>query len=83
MPNLPLEIQVTRPKEKYSMKLTYQTPEAVSIGKTFPDAAFMLQNSWDLEEIDLDEKLKEENCRSAAAEPAENRRNEISVNSRR
>lgn len=58
-PNLPLEIQVTRPKERYSMKLTYQTPEAVTIGTTFPDAAFVLQNTWNLEEVDLDKKLSE------------------------
>ncbi len=58
-PNLPLEIQVTRPQEKYSMKLTYQTPEAVAIGNTYPDAAFVLQNSWHLEEIDLDKRLTE------------------------
>jgi hypothetical protein len=63
--NLPLEIQVTRPREKYSMKLTYQSPEAVMIGNTFPDAAFVLQNSWNLEEIDLDKKLTE----ASAAQP--------------
>ena len=57
--NLPLEIQVTRPKEKYSMKLSYQTPEAVMIGTSFPEAAFVLQNSWNLEEVDLDKKLRE------------------------
>ena len=57
--NLPLEIQVTRPKEKYSMKLSYQTPEAVTIGTTFPAAAFVLQNSWNLEEVDLDKRLTE------------------------
>ena len=57
--NLPLQIQVTRPQEKYSMKLTYQTPQAVTIGNTFPDAAFILQNSWRLEEIDLDKRLNE------------------------
>ncbi|MFZ1701179.1 MAG: hypothetical protein WBO10_15035 [Pyrinomonadaceae bacterium] len=55
--NLPLEIQVTRPKEKYAMKLTYQTPSAVMIGNTFPDAAFVLQNTWNLEEMDLDKRL--------------------------
>ncbi len=58
-PNLPLEIQVTRPQDKYSMKLTYQTPAAVAIGNTYPDAAFVLQNSWHLEEIDLDKRLSE------------------------
>ncbi len=56
---LPLEIQVTRPKEKYSMKLTYQSPESVTIGNAFPAAAFVLQNSWNLEEVDLDRRLAE------------------------
>ncbi len=59
--NLPLEIQVTRPKERYAMKLTYQSPEAVMIGNKFPDAAFVLQNTWNLEEIDLDKRLAEVN----------------------
>ncbi len=58
-PNLPLEVQVTRPKEKYSMKLIYQTPQAVTIGTAFPEAAFVLQNSWGLEEVDLDKRLHE------------------------
>lgn len=57
--NLPLEIQVTRPKERYSMKLTYQSPEAVTIGNDFPAAAFVLQNTWNLEEVDLDRRLAE------------------------
>ena len=57
--NLPLEIQVTRPKEKYSMKLTYQSPEAVTIGNPFRPEAFVLQNSWGLEEVDLDRRLAE------------------------
>lgn len=57
--NLPLEILVTRPKEKYSMRLRYQTPEDVKIGSVFPETAFVLQNSWNLEEVDLDAKLRE------------------------
>ena len=57
--NLPLRITVTRPKEKYKMRLTYQTPEAVSVGKTYPEKAFVLENTWDLEEVDLDKKLQE------------------------
>ena len=56
---LPLEIVVTRPQEKYSMKLTYQTPETVTIGKRYPPTAFVLENSWGLEEVDLDKKLQE------------------------
>jgi hypothetical protein len=57
--NLPLQISVTRPKEKYKMRLTYQTPSTVSIGKTYPEKAFVLENSWGLEEVDLDKKLQE------------------------
>ena len=56
---LPLEIVVTRPEEKYSMKLTYQMPEAVTIGKKYPTTAFVLENSWGLEAVDLDKKLQE------------------------
>ena len=59
---LPLQIIVTRPQEKYSMKLTYQSPEAVTIGKTYPATAFVLQNTWGLEEYDLDKKLQESNA---------------------
>ncbi len=57
--NLPLQVAVTRPKEKYKMRLTYQSPEDVSIGKTYPEAAFVLENRWNLEEVDLDQKLQE------------------------
>ncbi|HEX6126805.1 MAG TPA: hypothetical protein VFZ23_15640 [Pyrinomonadaceae bacterium] len=56
---LPLQISVTRPQEKYSMRLTYQTPEAVTIGKTYSAAVFVLENTWQLEEVDLDKKLQE------------------------
>jgi hypothetical protein len=57
--NLPLQITVTRPQEKYSMTLRYQTPAEVVIGQTYKLSAFVLQNSWNLEELDLDKKLLE------------------------
>lgn len=63
--NLPLQILVTRPKEKYKMRLTYQTPNAVSIGKNYPAAAFQLKNEWGLEEVDLDKKLQEARSQKA------------------
>ncbi len=69
--DLPLEIIVTRPQEKYSMKLTYQTPAAAVIGQTYPEKGFVLKNSWGLEVLDLDQKLTELNNSSASktAEP--------------
>jgi len=67
--NLPLEIIVTRPKEHYSMRLKYQSPEDVTIGKTYPDKAFLLENSWGLEELDLDKKLAELAVQQNSASP--------------
>lgn len=54
---LPLQIAVTRPKEKYKMSLTYQSPESVAIGETYPKEAFVLENRWNLQEVDLDKEL--------------------------
>ncbi|MCD9185502.1 MAG: hypothetical protein LUM44_03660 [Pyrinomonadaceae bacterium] len=70
--NLPLRIEVTRPKEKYKMSLTYQAPESVSIGKTYPGKAFVLENTWGLEEVDLDKKLEETRSQSPTTEVPKN-----------
>jgi len=56
---LPLQVELTRPKERYKMRITYQTPEKVLIGNQFPPGAFTLKNVWDLEELDLDKKLRD------------------------
>lgn len=56
---LPLRIEVARPKEKYKMSLTYQSPETVTIGKTYDPDVFVLTNQWNLPEVDLDKKVQE------------------------
>lgn len=58
---LPLQVELTRPKEKYKMRVTYQTPTKVIIGNQFPVGAFVLENVWDLEVLDLDKELQELN----------------------
>lgn len=63
--NLPLEIVVTRPKEKYKIRITYQSPASVSIGKTYPAKAFILENTWGLREVNLDQKVQELKDRKA------------------
>jgi hypothetical protein len=57
--NLPLRISVIRPKDNYTMSLEYDAPESVTIGNTYPEKAFNLENSWELPEVDLDQKLRE------------------------
>ncbi len=57
--HLPMRVELTRPKEKYKMTLTYQKPESVVIGKAWPEEIFTLENRWSLPEVDLDKKLLE------------------------
>lgn len=74
--NLPLRIEVTRPKEKYKMSLTYQSPETVTIGKTYNPTVFVLENRWNLPEVDLDKRLEEmRNQRLPAANGNSNAKN--------
>ncbi|MEZ5345720.1 MAG: hypothetical protein R2681_09220 [Pyrinomonadaceae bacterium] len=56
---LPLEVEVTRPKEKYKIKLIYKAERSVKIGKEYPATAFVLENTWNLQEVDLDKQLLE------------------------
>lgn len=55
---MPLQVTLTRPLERYKVKLKYQSPKNVKIGKIFRDKVFELENRWDLEELDLDKKLE-------------------------
>ncbi|MGI9037100.1 MAG: hypothetical protein ACR2GD_13825 [Pyrinomonadaceae bacterium] len=68
--NLPLRVEVTRPKEKYKMSLTYQSPESVTIGKMYNQDVFVLKNSWNLPEVDLDKQAQANRTQKSAAQNA-------------
>src|SRR4029453_10025508 len=51
---MPARIEVTRPKDQYKLSLTYQDPLAFDLNKESPPQAFVLQNKWQLPEVDLD-----------------------------
>ncbi len=51
---LPSRVDVTRPREHYKLRLSYQAPEAIVLDKEFKPQAFVLENSLNLREIDLD-----------------------------
>lgn len=59
--SLPMQITVTRPKDKYKMRLTYSAPGNISVGKSYDRDVFNLKNDFGLEELLLDEKLREFN----------------------
>ena len=52
--SLPAEIEITRPQDRYSIRINYQTPDAVQLDGQFPPEAFVLQNKDDLPVVDLD-----------------------------
>jgi hypothetical protein len=51
---LPVRVELTRPHDRYKLKLTYQSPESVVINKAYGPEVFVLQNKWQLPEVDLD-----------------------------
>jgi len=57
--SLPGRIELTRPQDQYKISLSYQDPASVDLNKDWPPQAFVLQNKWQLPEVDLDaEKAK-------------------------
>jgi hypothetical protein len=55
---LPSRIEITRPHDHYKLSLAYQTPAAVEIDREFRPEAFVLENRWQLPEVDLDARQR-------------------------
>ena len=55
---LPSRIEITRPHDQYKLSITYQTPSSVDLNKEYRPEAFVLQNRWELQEVDLDARQK-------------------------
>jgi hypothetical protein len=53
---LPSEIEITRPQDRYSIRINYQTPDAVKVDQPYPPEAFVLENKSNLKVVDLDAK---------------------------
>ena len=52
--NLPSRVEITRPQDQYKLSITYQDPTSVELNKDYPPTAFVLENKWQLPEVDLD-----------------------------
>lgn len=51
---LPSRVDITRPHDHYRLSLTYQAPESIDIDREYKPEAFVLENRWQLPEVDLD-----------------------------
>jgi hypothetical protein len=53
----PARIAITRPKDQYKLSISYQDPASVELNQEYPARAFVLENKWQLPEVDLDAQL--------------------------
>lgn len=60
---LPSRIDITRPREHYRLSIAYQAPASVDLGHEYKPEAFVLENRWQLPEVDLDARNKRANSR--------------------
>jgi hypothetical protein len=52
--SLPSRIEITRPQDKYKLSITYQDSASVELNRKYGPKAFVLENKWQLPEVDLD-----------------------------
>jgi hypothetical protein len=51
---LPAIVEITRPHDHYKLSITYQAPASVELNREYRPEAFVLENRWQLPEVDLD-----------------------------
>jgi len=56
--SLPSRIEITRPQDQYKLSITYQDATSVELNREYAPKAFVLENRWQLPEVDLDAQLK-------------------------
>ena len=62
--SLPSRIELSRPHDGYKLALTYQTPEEAVVDREYPPNIFILENKWQLPEVDLDTRQSERAVKS-------------------
>lgn len=52
--SLPSRIEITRPQDQYKLSIAYQDASSVELNRQYGPKAFVLENKWQLPEVDLD-----------------------------
>jgi len=52
--SLPSRIEITRPQDQYKLNISYQDASSVELNREYAPKAFVLENKWQLPEVDLD-----------------------------
>jgi len=54
----PARIEITRPHDHYKLSIAYQAPATADIDKEYRPEVFVLENRWQLTEVDLDARQR-------------------------
>jgi hypothetical protein len=57
--SMPSRIELTRPHDLYKLSISYQSPGAVELNNEYKSSIFVLENKWQLPELDLDAREKQ------------------------
>lgn len=55
---LPSRIEITRPQDQYKLSISYQDSASVELNREYGPKVFVLENKWELPEVDLDAQFK-------------------------
>ena len=55
---LPSRVEITRPQDQYKLSISYQDSASVELNREYGPKAFVLENKWQLPEVDLDAQNK-------------------------
>ena len=55
---LPSRIEITRPHDHYKLSIAYQSPATADIDRQFQPEAFVLENRWQVPELELDARQR-------------------------
>lgn len=55
---MPARVELTRPHDRYKLSISYQSPAAVEMNNEYKPSIFVLENKWQLPELDLDQRAK-------------------------
>ncbi|HLN98468.1 MAG TPA: hypothetical protein VK208_08415 [Pyrinomonadaceae bacterium] len=55
---LPSRVEITRPHDHYKLSISYQSAADTEIDREFQPDAFVLENRWQLPEVDLDARQR-------------------------
>jgi len=63
---MPSRVELTRPHDRYKLSVTYQSPGSVTLDREYEPSVFVLENKWQLREVDLDQQREKQRANNGS-----------------